>query len=259
MNEARTSRRQLLALAAAPLALALLDASADARAEPWPEEQVRMFASHYHGSIEGFFTVVGHDFMDLPMEQFEALPDERRRAACSVIVDYMTFRSVTLLSILAAYETDAIVELIDRAARAARFEIAEVNEKFARLGSKSRHCMSEGSGPDVPFQLTRTYAATVQEFALRDLYAAQAPFIRWAWRAVPDGQEKEAMKVLITSMERKYLLRISDEPGLPEEVVPGLEPPAPQIHTQDADRVPREHLASVGRLRSAKGGQPAIH
>ena len=46
------------------------------------------------------------------------------------------------------------------------------------------------------------FADTVTEFALRDLYRSQVPFVRWTWRSVPAGQEREDMKALVGSMER---------------------------------------------------------
>ena len=61
-------------------------------------------------------------------------------------------------------------------------------------------------------RFTDGYADTLTEFALRDLYESQVPFVAWTWASIPAGEERDNMEALIESMERKYVLEIDSPP-----------------------------------------------
>ena len=80
--------------AAVFLILGGLTADGQSSAEPVTQEQVRMFGSFYHDSIDTFFKVVGEEVLNMPMDEFKALPVERQRKACSPIFDHLTYHAV---------------------------------------------------------------------------------------------------------------------------------------------------------------------
>ena len=200
-------------LAATLLTLGGLTAAGQGLAGSATGEQIRMFGSFYQDSIDTFFNVVGEELLNMPTGQFEALANERQRKTCSAIVDQATYRSVMFRSFVAAHGRHGTVDFMKRGKEAGGFRFEDLKVRFDKINEKAIHCLHNATvrvaaKDGVPF--SEGYADTRTEFALRDLYKSQLPFVRWTWNSVPAGREREDMRVLIRSMERKYLFDIAD-------------------------------------------------
>ena len=171
-----------------------------------------MFGSFYHDSIDAFFDVVGEELLAMPAEQFEALPQELQRSACLAIVDHTTYRSVMFKALGAAHAKQKMIELMERAKEAQGFLFRDLKAKFTSTSEKAQHCLRGGIVWIDTIGFTDAYTDTRTEFALRELYESQAPFVRWTWELVPAGEERDNMEALIESMERKYVLEIDSPP-----------------------------------------------
>ena len=169
-----------------------------------------MFGSFYHGSLDIFFELVGDDLLNMPMEEFQALPAVIQRNACLVIVDHTTYRSVMAQGFLATYGKERMIEFLERAKDSRRFLFKGLEAKFRTISEKGEYCLRSDIVRIDTTRFTDDYADTPTEFQLRALYETQVPFIRWVWRTIPPSKERRYMEALIPSMERKYLLDITD-------------------------------------------------
>ena len=171
-----------------------------------------MFGSFFHDSIDTFFEVVGEELLAMPAEQFEALPQELQRSACLAIVDQATYHSVMAKGFHAAHGKQKTMEFMERAKEAQGFLFRDLDDRFARTSEKAQHCLRGGIVWIDTIGFTDGYTDARTEFALRELYESQAPFVRWTWELVPAGEERDNMEALIESMERKYVLEIDSPP-----------------------------------------------
>ena len=130
--------------------------------------------------------------------------------ACLVIVDHTTYRSVMIKGVSVAHDRQRIVEFLERAKDSRRFLFKDLSEKFGTISEKSQHCLLSGVVWIDTTRFTDDYADTPTEFQLRALYETQVPFIQWVWETIPPSEERSNMEALIRSMERKYLLDITD-------------------------------------------------
>ena len=198
--------------AAALLALASASAGAQAAGDAPTEEEVELFGGFYHGSLATFFASLGEELLMLPLEQFAALDQERRRNACTAIVDYTTYRSFVSKASMAARGRETTLDLMRRAKASGGFLFKDVQRRLRQISDKATHCLESGTTPIDDIGFTDGYTDARTEFRLRDMYRAQVPFTRRVWESVPRGQERKDLEVVIRSMERKYLLDIEIGP-----------------------------------------------
>ena len=203
-------KRKCLSFAAVLLTLGGLASGGQVSAQSITGEQIRLFGSFYHGSLDTFFELVGDDLLNMPMEEFQALPAVIQRNACLVIVDHTTYRSVMGKGFDAAHGRQRMIEFAERAKISRRFLFKDLEAKFRTISKKFRHCLLSGVVWIDTTRFTDDYADTPMEFQLRALYETQVPFIQWVWRTIPPSKERSNMEALIHSMERKYLLDITD-------------------------------------------------
>ena len=169
-----------------------------------------MFGSFYHGSLDTFFELVGDDLLNMPMEEFQALPTVIQRNACLVIVDHAIYRDVMIQGFSATHSEKRIIFLMERAKISRGFFHKDVQAKYETISERAHHCLDNGIVGVDGVEFTNDYVNTPTEFQLRALYESQVPFIQWLWETIPPSEERRYMETLIPSMERKYLLDIAD-------------------------------------------------
>ena len=203
-------KRKCLSFAAVLLTLGGLASGGQVSAQSITGEQIRLFGSFYHGSLDTFFELVGDDLLNMPTEELQALPAVIQRNACLVIVDHTTYRSVMAKGLEAAHGEERMIEFLERAKDSRKFLFKDLEAKFETISEKSEYCLRSGVVWIDTTRFTDDYADTPTEFQLRALYESQVPFIQWVWRTIPPSEERRYMEALIPSMERKYLLDITD-------------------------------------------------
>ncbi len=206
-------RGKCLGFAAILLTLGGLTGGGHASAQSITDRQERMFASFYFDSIRSFVEVAGDDLLNMPMEEFQVLPEMIQHSACLMIVDHMTFRSALALAFSAAHGRERMIEFMKRS-RLSResqpFLSEDVKSKFDTISDKSRDCLVRRVVSIDRVRFTDGHVAAQREFQLRALYESQVPFVQWVWRTVPPSEERNDLESVIRTMERKYLLDIAD-------------------------------------------------
>lgn len=204
----RMTRRLLRAV---PVALVALFGGAHGAELSVTDDEVELFRSFYQVSVDDFFEIVGAEPLELPMEEFEALPPDVVHSLCLATVDYMSYQSILYPAFDAAFGKPRTIEFLKRAKAAGGFLFKHMKAKLDLVSEKSRYCLLSEVVflPGVGW-LADGYAHTAIEFRLRDLYASQVLFIEWVWGLTPASSEhREHLETLIQHLERKYLLEIA--------------------------------------------------
>ena len=152
---------------------------------------------------------------------------------CLIIIDYQTFRSVvTQVFIKKSFGREALKSLIQRLI----FDLAEITwvpldeiksedesklleiddslnsflgENFNYLIEKYELFLKTEALLSVSshYQLTHDYTSNAPvEFRLREYYQSQPPFLSWVLENTLESREKNHLRELIESIQRKYLL-----------------------------------------------------
>lgn len=199
-------------------------------ADPLTDEYYQAFRWFYYDSHHLMFEVIGNDTVALLLEDFSKLSLESQIHVCSVGMDYALFYSTMLgaankilqgrplgslvLMIYAEltgiswdFKRELSEDEIDTIRQRSDLSENDVQLQIGKLKEKVAYCVDnrlvKKSQTDV---FTEVYASVPMEFQVRDIYRSQVPLIRWIQEHLPESEEKDELRTMVESMERKYFI-----------------------------------------------------
>ena len=197
-------------------------------ADPLTDEYHQAFRLFYYDSYQLIFEVIGNDTLALPLEDFSKLSLESQYNVCLASMDYIYFRSTTMKAVIKILERRPLGSLVVRIfadlsgiswdfkrelSEEEKDKIRQMQDvfrnefslRFGYMKEKSLYCLEnrlvKHSGT---FKFTEGYASVPMEFQMRDIYRSQVPLIRWLQENLSESEEKDRLRTVVESMERKY-------------------------------------------------------
>ena len=197
-------------------------------ADPLTDEYYQAFRWFYYDSQLLMFEVIGNDTLAFPLEKFSKLSLESQYNVCLVSMDYTQFRPAMMgaaMKLLKGRRLGTLIARIfadlsgiswDFKRELSEEEKGKIRQKlgifkneqklrFGYIKEKSVYCIEnrlvKGS---VTFAFTEGYASVPMEFRVRDIYRSMVPLIRWFRENLLESEEKDRLRAIVESMERKY-------------------------------------------------------
>ena len=199
-------------------------------ADPLTDEYYQAFRRYFYDSHHLMFEVIGNETVALPLRDFNKLSLEAQINVCLVGLDYVLFiatmhpalvkilegrgRSLGSLVVMVLADLTGISwdferafseEERDRIRQTSAILKSESKLKIENLAEKTFYCIENRLVvKSKHYGFNEGYASVPMEFQVRDIYRSQVPLIRWIQENLPESKEKDQLRTMVESMERKY-------------------------------------------------------
>ena len=198
-------------------------------ADPLTDEYYQAYRWFYYDSYQLIFEVIGNETLALPLEDFSKLSLESQYNVCLASMDYIYFRSTTMNAVIKILDVrntlgSLVVRMFadlagipwdfkrklsedekDKIVQIREFFKSEFKLRIGYIKEKSRYCIKNRLVKNAgTLGFIEGYASVPMEFQVRDIYRSQVPLIRWLQENLSESEEKDRLRTMVESMERKY-------------------------------------------------------